>query len=661
MAFILADRVKESCSSPGTGTVTLLGAATGYQSFSAGIGANNTTYYVIADQGGANWEVGLGTIGAGGTTLARTTVLSSSNSGSLVNFASGTQDVFCDYTAKTALYVTNTGSQISLQAQATDSTATGGNARGANAVDWQTNRSAATQVASGSYTFIGGGTNNTAIGVNSNVVGGANNAVNYSYQFIGAGINNTISGSPAAVSAIVAGQSNSISGGYSSIVGGHLNTASGYFNSIVGGESNSATALAAVTTQVTTIAVTASTTLYLTSTNANIKVGQLILGTGITVISNSNSATYATSTVTTGTPAVMATSTISGTTLTVGSLTSGTIIAGQVLTGTGVTAGTYIVSGSGLSWVVSVSQTVASTTITGTAYTFTISQNATTAAGVTLSFYTPHGVVVGGGNNQATGAYSFIGGGGDAGTAANRNVASGDWSVVGGGRGNTASGIGAFVGSGGFYSTAGSIYNSTASGNSSGIVAGLSQTASGLGSFISHGYNNTANGQFSGAMGVNTTTRGLQNFLALGGQYNAFSGAGTGQGGLLIIAKQTTDATPSVLTTDGSGTAGTTNQVILPNNSAYYFKATVIANVTGGGNTKAWTLEGAIKRGSSVGTTAIVGSVTTNIVAADAGASTWTVTATADTANGGLAITFTGQASTTIRTVAKIETTEMTY
>ena len=104
MAFILADRVRETASAPGTGTVTLLGAVTGYQTFSAGIGASNTTYYVIADQSGANWEVGLGTIGAGGTTLARTTVLSSSNSGSLVNFSSGTQDVFCDYPAGKAVY-----------------------------------------------------------------------------------------------------------------------------------------------------------------------------------------------------------------------------------------------------------------------------------------------------------------------------------------------------------------------------------------------------------------------------------------------------------------------------------------------------------------------------------------------------------------------------
>ena len=109
MAFILADRVRETSSAPGTGTVTLLGAVTGYQTFSASIGANNTTYYVIADQSGTNWEVGLGTIGSGGTTLARTTVLSSSNSGSLVNFSSGTQDVFCDYPAEKAIITNDVG------------------------------------------------------------------------------------------------------------------------------------------------------------------------------------------------------------------------------------------------------------------------------------------------------------------------------------------------------------------------------------------------------------------------------------------------------------------------------------------------------------------------------------------------------------------------
>ena len=109
MTFKVADRVKESCTSPGTGTVTLGGAVTGFQSFSSAIGASNTTYYVIADQSGANWEVGLGTVGAGGTTLARTTVLASSNGGSLTNFASGSQYVWVDYPSVKAILQDPTG------------------------------------------------------------------------------------------------------------------------------------------------------------------------------------------------------------------------------------------------------------------------------------------------------------------------------------------------------------------------------------------------------------------------------------------------------------------------------------------------------------------------------------------------------------------------
>ena len=104
MALVVKDRVQETASAPGTGTVTLLGAVTGYQDFSA-IGSGNTTYYCIADQGGANWEVGIGTVGTG--TLARTTILSSSNSGSAVNFSSGTQVVFCTYPSEVSVYASN--------------------------------------------------------------------------------------------------------------------------------------------------------------------------------------------------------------------------------------------------------------------------------------------------------------------------------------------------------------------------------------------------------------------------------------------------------------------------------------------------------------------------------------------------------------------------
>lgn len=102
MAFVLADRVRETTTTTGTGTITLAGAVTGFQTFAA-IGNANTTYYTIAGQGTSEWEVGIGTYTSSGTTLARNTVLSSSNSGSLVNFSAGTKDVFCDYPAGRAV------------------------------------------------------------------------------------------------------------------------------------------------------------------------------------------------------------------------------------------------------------------------------------------------------------------------------------------------------------------------------------------------------------------------------------------------------------------------------------------------------------------------------------------------------------------------------
>ena len=96
MPLVLKDRVKETTITQGTGAITLDGASSGFQSFAA-IGDGNTTYYTIADQTGVNWEVGIGTYTASGTTLSRDTVLSSSNSGSLVNFGVGTKDVFVTY------------------------------------------------------------------------------------------------------------------------------------------------------------------------------------------------------------------------------------------------------------------------------------------------------------------------------------------------------------------------------------------------------------------------------------------------------------------------------------------------------------------------------------------------------------------------------------
>jgi hypothetical protein len=107
MALVLADRVKETTSTTGTGSVTLAGASSGYQSFAV-VGNGNLCYYCIADQSGSNWEVGIGTYSTTGPTLARTTVLSSSNSGSLVSFTAGVKDVFVTQPAGKAVYQDST-------------------------------------------------------------------------------------------------------------------------------------------------------------------------------------------------------------------------------------------------------------------------------------------------------------------------------------------------------------------------------------------------------------------------------------------------------------------------------------------------------------------------------------------------------------------------
>jgi hypothetical protein len=482
-----------------------------------------------------------------------------------------------------------------LQAQATTSTTAGGNARGANAVDWQTIRTGAAQVASGAYSVVAGGFANTASGVQSAVL---------------CGFGNSVSGN---LSTLVGGNSNSLSGQSSALVGGASNSAAGFYNFIGGGFTNTGTANAAVTTQSGTM--NATTAVTLSGSNANIRVGQYI-------------------------------------------------------TGTSIASDTYVAAISGTS--------------------LTLSKNASGSSTSTLSFFTPHGVVVGGGNNQATGSYSFIGGGGDAGTAANRNVASGDWSFVGGGRKNTASGIGSFVGSGGTDGT--SVFANTASGNTSVLCGGWNSTASGTLSFIgggtSHtasggqsvvaggqgntasglgasvlgGYNNTANSTVGAVIGGrNGTSRSITGNISISGSNNPIADAlGISQSALLILARQTIDATATALTSD-TGAASTTNQVILPNNSAYFFRGEVVSGVTGGGDTKGWTIEGVIKRGANAAATALVGIPTVTSTYADLGAATWDIAVTADTTNGGIRVTFTGQLATTIRTVCQIRTTEMTY
>ena len=110
MAFVINDRVKETSTTTGTGTLNLAGAQTGFETFVAGIGNTNVTYYAIFNQGTAEFEVGIGTVtDATPDTLSRTSVISSSNSDSLVDFAGGTKDVFCTLPASKAVFLDNAG------------------------------------------------------------------------------------------------------------------------------------------------------------------------------------------------------------------------------------------------------------------------------------------------------------------------------------------------------------------------------------------------------------------------------------------------------------------------------------------------------------------------------------------------------------------------
>ena len=490
-----------------------------------------------------------------------------------------------------------------LQAQQTDSTATGGNARGANAVDWQTfTRSSATQVASGLASSILGGARNTSSSIASVVVGGTDNTASANSSFIGTGNGNIASGTS---SGIVSGINNTNSGIFAFIGAGQANTNAGYLGVVVGGAVNSGTSGSAVTTQSGTM--NGTTAVTLSGSNANIKVGQLIQGTSI-------------------------------------------------VSASGVTPYTYVAAISGTS--------------------LTLSQAASGSSTSTLSFYTPHGVVVGGGNNQATGSYSFIGGGGDAGTAANRNVASGDWSTVAGGQknvasanyaavaggtNNTASGVGAFIGGGGFDGA--TISANAVSGLSAVVSGGMGNSASGYNAVVSGGRQNLANSTAGTVTGGGYgTSRGITGYTVSPASFSPIGTflVGTSQAALLVLGKQTTNATATVITSDGSAASGT-NQVILPPNSAYAFRGTVIANVTGAANGASWSFEGAIMQGANAASTVLMGTPAINRVAATAGATAWAIALTADTTNGGLAVTVTGAASTTIRWVCKAETCEVTF
>ena len=111
MALVINDRVKVTSTTTGTGAMALGAAVIGFETFAQGIGNSNTTYYCIFNQGTSEFEVGLGTLSST-TNLQRTTIISSSNSDAVVDFQSGTKDVFCTMPASKSVYLDATGTPV---------------------------------------------------------------------------------------------------------------------------------------------------------------------------------------------------------------------------------------------------------------------------------------------------------------------------------------------------------------------------------------------------------------------------------------------------------------------------------------------------------------------------------------------------------------------
>ena len=213
-------------------------------------------------------------------------------------------------------------------------------------------------------------------------------------------------------------------------------------------------------------------------------------------------------------------------------------------------------------------------------------------------------------------------------------------------------------------------YLANASGSSTlAISTGNGATASGTGAIAIGGrnYGLTASGAGSCAIGDNVTATAEYAFafghrstsviygkMAYASGY--FAAVGDGQTGTVVLRRATTDATASVLTSSGAAGA-TTNQVILPNNSAYAFTGIIVAKQSGSTNAASWKVEGMIVRGANAASTTLVFSTVTPI----SNIPLWTLALSVDTTNGGLAVTFTGAAATNIRTVATIQTSEVTY
>jgi hypothetical protein len=594
MPLVLKDRVQETSTTTGTGTLTLSGAVSGYQTFSTAIGNTNTTYYTIKDASGSNWEVGLGTVSAGA--LARTTVLASSNAGSLVNFTSGSLVVFCGYPADKSVY--GNGTTLVAPSGTILPVANGGT------------NATATPTLGGVIVGTGTAYSTTAAGTSGQVLT-SNGAAAPTWQAAGGGGGSSLTiDNKTAAYTIVTGDLgkviNCTSGTFTVSLTAAATLGSGFNVTIWNTSSTS--------THVITIDPNGAETIDGSDTIT------LRLGEGTQIVSNGTNwitgnkksmRYYAENATTLLRPVASGASSIA---MGNGGYASGSnaIAIGNSrvdgVVGANNTGTIAIGSGSSAagSYCVSIGQDSSASNLRSVA----IGLSAT----ATANFSVAVGAAASASNNDATsiGAYSV----------ANKV---------------DATALGAYANASGVESTSiGSYSNAT------------QNDATALGSYAN------ALQPYATSIGYNAYNNTVKNKYTFGSAWSiTFGTQDTASAGKYILGASTTNATTTVLTTI-SGAVASTNQLTLPDRAVVCFTGQVVCR-TSGTVSSAWKIEGLIRRDTGVATTTLIASTVTDI----SNASGFTVALAADTTYGCLKISVTGAAATSLRWLATVETTEV--